>query len=163
ALSEYLSQHPQVREEIKESPSAFMRQENHFDRREDLQGRDRDLTRGELANMDRFLDDHPETAEQLKKNPALINDQKFIKNHPGLQEFLAQHPEVREEFKENPQAFMHAENRFDHHEFGGGSMRGDRDTTRGELASFGQFLGGHSNISQQLTKDPSLVNNKEYL
>jgi hypothetical protein len=34
---------------------------------------------------------------------------------------------------------------------------------RGELTSFGQFLGGHSTVAEQLTKDPSLANNKEYL
>ena len=34
---------------------------------------------------------------------------------------------------------------------------------RGELTSFGQFLGGHSTVAEQLSKDPSLANNKEYL
>jgi len=39
---------------------------------------------------------------------------------------------------------------------------GDPDG-RGELTSFGQFLGGHSSVAEQLSKDPSLANNKEYL
>jgi hypothetical protein len=29
--------------------------------------------------------------------------------------------------------------------------------------SFGEFLGNHSNVAQQLSKDPSLVKNQEYL
>src|SRR5260221_2923056 len=46
--------------------------------------------------------------------------------------------------------------------------RGDRNRMgdpagRGELTSFGQFLGGHSAVAEQLSKDPSLANNKEYL
>jgi hypothetical protein len=39
----------------------------------------------------------------------------------------------------------------------------DRDMTRGQSNSFKEFLGSHSAISQQLSKDPSLVKNPEYL
>ena len=53
ALQTYLQQHPQVSEEIKESPETFMRKENRFDRQE--YNRDRDTTRRELANFDQFL------------------------------------------------------------------------------------------------------------
>jgi hypothetical protein len=31
------------------------------------------------------------------------------------------------------------------------------------MASFGQFLSGHSTVAEQLSKDPSLANNKEFL
>jgi hypothetical protein len=31
------------------------------------------------------------------------------------------------------------------------------------LTNFGQFLGGHSSMAAQLSQDPSLANNKEYL
>jgi hypothetical protein len=34
---------------------------------------------------------------------------------------------------------------------------------RDDVASFGQFLGGHSDLAQQLSRDPSLANNKEFL
>src|SRR5258706_6206431 len=105
-----------------------MRQKQRFDRRED-QARDRDITRGELVNMDRFMDSHPEIAEQLRKDPSLVNNKEFVENHPALQQFLAEHPGVREEYKENPNAFMHREERFDHREDQGL----DRDVTRAEL------------------------------
>jgi hypothetical protein len=36
------------------------------------------------------------------------------------------------------------------------------EQNRGELTSFGQFLGGHSNVAADLSNDPSLANNKEY-
>src|ERR1700732_5416702 len=39
----------------------------------------------------------------------------------------------------------------------------DRDTTRGELASFDKFLDGHREIAEQVRKDPSLVNNKQFV
>jgi len=144
---------------MKNNPNAFMHREDRFDQREDR--RDNDVTRGELANMDHFMDAHPEIAEQLRKNPSLVDNKEFVQNHPALQEFLAYHPGVREEYKENPTAFMRQEDRFDRHEDSG--MRHDNDVTRGELSSFHEFLGGHSSIDSELSKNPSLATNQEYL
>src|SRR5258706_178153 len=160
ALQQFLAEHPGVREEYKENPNAFMSREQRFDRRED-QARDRDVTRGELANMDRFMDSHPEIAEQLRKNPSLVNNKEFVENHPALQQFLAEHPGVREEYKENPNAFMHREERFDQRE--DSRMHRDRDVTGKELSSFHEFMEGHGNIAGELSKNPSLANNHEYL
>ncbi len=155
-LQEYLQQHPQVREEITENPNAFMRQEQRFDRRED--DRDRDTTRRQLASFDQFLDSHREIAEQLHKNPSLVDDREFVKNHPALAEYLENHPEVREEIRENPNAFMRQEQRFDRRE-----DDRDRDVTRRQLASFDQFLDSHRKIAEQLHKNPSLVDDREFV
>jgi phage-related protein len=131
-----------------------MRHEQRFDRRED--GRDGDTTRAQLAGFDRFLDSHPELAEQLRKDPSLVKNEEFRENHPALQEFLQQHPGVREEFAENPNSFMRQEQRFDRRE-------DDHDPSGRDLANFGQFLSGHSSIAQQLSKDPSLANNRQFV
>ncbi len=166
ALQQYLQEHPGIREEFTENPRAFMHQEERFDRREDERGRgigDRDVTREELANMDRFLDSHPEIAEQLRKDPSLIKNKDFVEKHPALEEFLQTHPEVREEFRENPNAFMRQEERFDQREDSRNREMSLRNRDRGDLTGFGQFLGGHTTLAQQLTKDPSLANNKEFL
>ncbi|MBZ5663377.1 MAG: hypothetical protein LAO30_02125 [Acidobacteriia bacterium] len=196
ALQEYLTKHPGVRNELQENPNAFMRQENRYDRAEDRREGDRDITRRELASMDRFLDSHPEVAEQIRKDPSLVNNRQFVENHPALQEYLQNHPGVREEVKENPNAFMRQEERYDRREDDRDNRTsmvdrdnrlatGDRDRriatgdpddrsrtgernvvdrdNRGELTSFGQFLGGHSNVAAQLSRDPSLATNKEYL
>jgi len=160
ALQQFLADHPGVREEYKENPNAFMHQEERFDRRED-QARDRDVTHGELANMDRFMDSHPEIAERLRKDPSLVNDKKFEQDHPALQQFLADHPGVREEYKENPNAFMHQEERFDQRQ--DSAMRGDHDFNRGGLSSFNEFLENHNDIAVELSKNPSLANNEEYV
>ena len=160
ALQSYLQQHPEVREEFRENPNAFMQQEQRFDQRQD--GRDRDMRGGQVAGMDRFLDSHPEVAEQLRKNPELVNDKKFVQSHPALQSYLQQHPGAREEFGENPNAFLRQEQRFDHQESFRGAGGFDHEAN-GEAASFGEFLGVHANIAAQISKDPSLVNNKEYM
>jgi len=160
-LQQFLADHPGVREEYKENPNAFMQREDRFDQREDRQfGGDRDVTRGELRNMDAFMDAHPEIAEQLKKDPSLVDNKQFVTGHPALQQFLADHPGVREEYKENPNAFMHQEERFDHRQ---DFNRRDGDVTGGELSSFHEFLEGHGTISAELSKNPSLATNKEYL
>ena len=108
------------------------------------------------------MDSHPEIGEQLRRDPSLVNDSKFVGNHPALQQFLAEHPGVREEYKENPNAFMRQEQRFDQRQ--DSAMHTDRDyLSRGELSNFSEFLEGHNNIAGELSKNPSLANNKEYL
>jgi hypothetical protein len=156
ALQAYLQDHPGVRTELKENPNAFMREEDRLDHREDNRGRD--VNREELAHFDQFLDSHREIAEQLRKDPSLVDNGEFVKNHPALQTYLQDHPELRSELKQNPNGFMQLEARNEHRDDGM-----DRDTTHRPSASFGEFLGGHSNIAEQLTKDPGLVKNKEYM
>jgi phage-related protein len=167
ALADYLDSHPGVKEEYRENPNRFMSQEQQFERHEDVSRRpDNDVTRRELANFDRFLDTHPEIAEQLRKDPSLVNDKKFVQKHEPLENFLQQNAGVREEFKENPNAFMRQEQRFDQRQDGmqgfdrhqGGMM--DRDA---ELHGFGEFLGTHNSIAQQLAKNPSLAQNGEFV
>ena len=182
-LQEYLQQHPGTREEITENPDRFMRQEQRYDRREDRRDsdqpesrrdedrrdfnrpegqrdedrRDNDTTRGELASFDRFMDGHPEIAEQLRRDPSLAKNQDFVRNHPALQEYLQQHPGTREEISENPDRFMRQEQRFDRIE-----DNRNRDMSDGDRAGFGEFLGSHGSIAQELSKDPGLVNNEDY-
>jgi len=158
ALQTYLQDHPAVRQQIKNDPNAFMREESRFDRHEDDRDRDRDTKRQELARFDQFLDTHRETAEQLRKDPSLVDNEEFVKSHPALQSYLREHPELRAQLKQDPNAFMHQEERYD-------SREGDRDrgVNREELARFNQFLDTHRETAEQLRKDPSLVDNQEYV
>jgi hypothetical protein len=162
ALQEYPANHPGVREEYKENPNGFMRQEQRFDRNEDsAMRRNGDTTRGELASMDRFMDSHPEIAEQLRKDPSLVDNKQFVQRHPALQEYLANHPEVRQEYRENPSAFMRQEQRFERNE--DSALRRNGDMNRGGVSSFHDFLEGHGKIAGELSKNPSLATNQEYL
>src|SRR6516162_4687701 len=178
ALQTYVQQHPAVSEELRENPNAFMSAENRYDRNEDANRRgtdrdqnpgDRDITRRELSSFDKFLDSHHEIAEQVRKNPSLVDNQQFLKDHPALQAYVQQHPAVSEELKENPNAFMSAENRYDRNEDANrrgmdrDQNQGDRDITRRELASFDKFLDSHHEIAEQVRKNPSLVNNPQFL
>jgi hypothetical protein len=155
-LQTYLQDHPRIRETIKQDPNEFMRDEARFDRRED--NRDRDPNRAELANFDRFLDSHREVSEQLRKNPSLVDDREFVRNHPELQTYLQDHPGVRGAIKQDPNEFMRDEARFDRRE-----DNRDRDPNRAELANFDRFLDSHREVSEQLRKNPSLVDDREFV
>lgn len=153
ALQEYLQTHPQVTAAFRADPGAFMQDENR-DMRDDI-------TRADVTEMGRFLASHPEINEQLRKDPSLIDNRKWVSDHPALQEYLQSHPQVADAFRADPGVFMRDEERYDRqngdHPFGLG------DRNRGELASFGQFLGGHTALAAELSNNPTLANNKEYL
>src|SRR5216683_4693157 len=119
---------------------------------------DNDITRQELARFDQFLDSHREIAEQLRKNPSLVNDSSFVQQHQALQTYLQQHPAIREDLKENPNAFMRQEDRFERRE----NAR-DSDVTRQELAQFDRFLDGHRETADQVRKNPSLLNDRQFV
>jgi len=65
-----------------------------------------------LANTDHYLDHHPEIAQQLERHPGLVDDPRYVANHPGLHEFLATHRVARAEWKSHPYRYMNRENRY---------------------------------------------------
>jgi hypothetical protein len=74
------------------------------DQRED--GREADRNLGE------FLGQHPELREQLHKDPNLVNDPKFVADHPDLQKYMQDHPKIADHWKAHPANVMHREQRF---------------------------------------------------
>jgi hypothetical protein len=159
-LQAYLQEHPELSAQLKQDPNAFMHQEDRYDQRQD--NRDRDVNRQELAHFDQFLDSHRETAEQLRKDPSLIDNEEFVRNHPALRTYLQDHPELRAQLKADPNAFMQQEARYARYDNREDGMNRDATGHR-QAASFGEFLGGHSEISQRLSEDPTLVKNQEYM
>lgn len=152
SLQSFLADHPELREAFRDHPNAFMRQEDRYDNRG--QGQGYGIDRAELANMDRFLDSHPEIAEQLKKDPSLVDNKKWLAQHPALKEYLASHPQIAQTYEQHPNLFMQDEDRFDRNQ---GMPRGV------EVASFHEFLQEKPGIASELSKNPELATNSEYL
>ncbi len=150
ALQAFLGDHPEVRQQFDEHPDAFMRDEDLY-----LRNHPDDITRREVVMMGQFLDQHPEIAERLQKDPKLIDDKKFVTDHPALQAFLADHPEVRVQFDDHPEAFMRDEDRY--------LQNHPDDITRREVVMMGQFLDQHPEIAEQLQKDPKLIDDKKFV
>src|SRR6266404_849740 len=153
-----------------------------FDRRSNP-----DVNNQEVASFDQFLDRHKDIAKSLEKKPELVNDRGYLKRHKDLDEFLSEHPTVREEARENPSSFMRRGNQFEARNTDRDrdlpdrdrDRNGDRDADRGrvsdrdhdmdadlnkkELRDLDHFLDKHKNIDKDLQKNPSLVNDHDYL
>jgi hypothetical protein len=113
------------------------------------------ITGGEVARFDRgYLDDHPEVASQLAHDPRLIDNPQFRANHQGLDSYLAAHPGIRTELQRHPDRFMSDERRHDRWEDGRGPH---------PLANTDRYLDQHPEVSQQLNKDPRLIDNRQYI
>jgi len=110
ALQAYLQEHPGIREDMKENPNAFMHQENRFDRHEDAGYSG--ATREHLASFGEFLSGHSSVAKQVSKDPSLVKNDVYVKNHPELQAYLDTHPDVRGEMKQDPQSFIKSAQQF---------------------------------------------------
>lgn len=173
ALQTYLQEQPGVREQLKEDPDAFMRQEDAFARRDDFANGDWD--RRQVAEFNQFLDSHREIAEQVRRDPSLVNREQFLKDHPELQTYLEQHPDLRTQISQNPDGFMRQEDNYEH---GDDSFnrngesdrkddaynRSDADRRGDDQASrFSQFLADHPEIAEQLRRDPTLANREDFL
>ena len=158
ALQTFLQQQPGIREDLRQNPNAFVRQEDAFNRRDD--GFDRGATTGRgLPEFHQFLESHREIADQLRRDPSQANNDEFQKAHPEFQTFLREQPGVQGELKENPNEYMRQEGTFgpNNDRFNG------NDTNRRQLAVFDQFLDSHPEIGEQLRKDPSLADNRQFL
>src|ERR1700730_13562278 len=163
-LQAFLNQHPQVQTQMRQNPSFFMERAKRFDARE--AGRrtnpNPDLTRQQVGTMDQFMDKNPEIGRDLWRNPSLVNNAEYLEAHPQLQEFLNQDPNVKEEFAENPRYFMNKENGYEHQEQSR-RQNPNPDLTRQQVATMDQFMDKNPEIGRDLWRNPSLVNNAEYL
>jgi len=153
-LKKFLHNNRGVRDLAKQDPDAFMQRVDQFDRDRDFQnqGRQQVPDRGrESAQLHQFMDSHPEIAEQVRKNPSLLDDRNFVKNHPALQTFLQDNPGIREDVRQNPDAFMRRGDDF------------DRDAMGRNFADFDRFADSHREVADQLRKNPSLINSRDYV
>jgi hypothetical protein len=128
-----------------------------------IQDQDNSVMRPEIENFEVFLDGHAALGRQLRSNPSLVNNEEFLENHPALQQYLENHPNLREELQENPRAFARRSERFEGPEARRAAGDRDLDITRVDPAGLDMFLDNHSDIAQQLSKNPSLADNPQYL
>jgi hypothetical protein len=118
-----------------------------------------------LARFDQFLDSHREIADQLRRTPSLIDDPQFLQSHPELNAYLQENPSVRQEISRQPDTFMRLEDSYNRDSnLRDRDARGqDRDSNRPDMASFNRFLDGHREIAEQVRKDPSLLDNRNFV
>jgi hypothetical protein len=146
-LQTFLQDHPEIRDYARQNPDAFMQEANRFNRVDERRDRD------ELGRFHEFLDGHREVAEQCRRDPSLLNNRDFIEHHPDLRTYFEEHPGVRDQLRNNPNAFMQEQDRFN---------RPD-DRNRDEMMRFHEFLDGHREVAEQVRRDPSLVDNRDFV
>ena len=117
-----------------------------------------DSTRAEVAQFRDFLDAHPKIAKQVRKDPALLDNRDFVKDHPALQAFFRDHAAIRNDVAQSPDAFLNQSN----HSAQDFYSR-DRDLKDRNLAAFHRFAGTHPEIAEQLRKDPELIKSRHFV
>jgi hypothetical protein len=160
-LQNFLNNHPGVNQELHQTPGQFMYREGHYEWNHGGgpvasgpgQGNNYGITHGEVSRFDNgYLDEHPEVARQLGANPGLVDNPQFLATHPGLDQYFANHPEIRSELQQHPDRFMNDE--WKHEAWQNGAH---------PLATTDHYMDTHPQVSQQLEKDPALVDNKQYV
>jgi hypothetical protein len=111
-----LRDHPQVRQQIDQNPTAFMRDEDRLNARDEDRMRDNGMRRDDnhdrIAHFGEFLGGHPDLSDQLSRNPELVRNQEFMENHPDFKEYLRDHPDVQNDLMANPQNFIKSAQQF---------------------------------------------------
>lgn len=121
------------------------------------------ISQGELNIFDQWLDSHKDVRRDLTKNPNLIDNPTYLKDHPHFKAYLNQHPKTRDAVKANPSAFMQREQAFEKSENTSSAMTSNTGITKSELRNWDAYLDKHTDVRADLTKNPHLIDNPTYL
>jgi hypothetical protein len=122
-----------------------------------------DITQGEMANFNHFLDNHPTLAQQMAADPSLIKDPAFVSSNLGLEGFLQNHAGVREEIRETPGQLMYREGHYEWSHSGGPVAVGPGMSDRAVARFDNGYLDEHPDVAHQLAANLQLVDNPEFL
>jgi hypothetical protein len=113
----------------------------------------------QLRSFNYFLQHNEDIANDLWRRPELVDHPGYVEHHPALRAWMDRHREAAEALRSNPDEFMERERHFQTYEgdFSSGNYR------RGELAHFDWFLDSHPEIRMDLTRQPELALNSDYL
>jgi hypothetical protein len=117
------------------------------------------ISAADLRSFERYLDTHGDTAQELYRDPDLLNDRDYVREHQALRNWLEEHPEAAREIRANPQAVLWRERGRDADERYGASTRlSDR-----QRRSWDNFLADHRDIARDLSRNPDLLNDASYV
>ncbi len=105
----------------------------------------------EQNQMDRYLTNHPEEAKQLHENPNLVNDPKWLAQHPKVQSYMNQHPSLKQSAAANPKSLV---NNTEHH-----TLEQDHKM----VTNTNHYLNEHPEVRNELRNNPKLINDPKYL
>jgi len=106
-VSNWLQKHPDMKERATADPHNFINRSEMGTLKSDHQM---------LNKSSSYLNAHPEMKKELAANPKLIDDPKYLSEHPGLEKELKDHPEIRREAMNHPEEFKKAMERNELHD-----------------------------------------------
>jgi hypothetical protein len=114
ALRNWLEDHPDAAEALRDDPRAIIWRERTTTGREREEREERRPTTARISERDlesfnAYLDSHDETADLLYQNPELIKDRQFVRDHDALNDWLRDHPDAAEAIRANPHVFLRRE------------------------------------------------------
>src|SRR5919201_82971 len=72
----------------------------------------------EMQQFHDFLNSHPWFRDDLSKNPALVDDANYLRQHPELNKFLVTHPAIKQELRTNPRMVWQREMSYESAKYG---------------------------------------------
>jgi hypothetical protein len=110
-LQTYLQDNPGVRNQLRQDPNAFMRQEDAYNRDSNMSNmrdrdRDRDPMHDHMADFGGFLHSHSDIQKDVARDPSVVKDHDYVQHHAELDAYLNAHPAVRADLMANPHSFV---------------------------------------------------------
>jgi len=109
----------------------------------------------DLRSFDAYLNEHWETADDLYRDPTLITNERFLRGHSDLRDWLDDHPDAAEAIQANPRKFLWRERATE--------SRTPKPVTQEDLRSLDRYLDTHSDVADELYRDPELITNERFL
>jgi hypothetical protein len=103
-FAQFLARHPGISAELAARPRWFLH-------RELVRQSATPITRPQLAEFDRFLDQHPRMERMLVLHPRLLRQPEFLNNNPELREYLKRNPGKDRDSESKPERPMKGERR----------------------------------------------------
>lgn len=114
----------------------------------------------DLDAFDAFLESHTATARLLSRNPDLINDRRFVRQHPALQEWLDNHPRIARKIENDPDAFLQRDTAEG--QLGASGSASTRVSVR-DVSSFEAYLNSDWETAQLLYRNPDLISDRQFV
>jgi uncharacterized protein VirK/YbjX len=103
-IAQFLARHPEISAELSARPRWFIH-------RELVRQSATPVTRAQVAEFDRFLDQHPRLEKQLVQHPQLLRHPEFLNSNPELHEYLKRHPGIDRASESKPGRLLKREQR----------------------------------------------------
>jgi len=106
-LSDWLANHQETAQAIQADPRAAIWHERTAGRgEEESRPASTRISERDLRSFEDYLNAHDETAQELYRNPDLINDRQFVREHRALHDWLEDHQEAAATIQATPNKFL---------------------------------------------------------